>query len=75
MPFKNTEIVARARELERLMLRRRVALKKVRELDERIRVARKLLADLTRFEPGDLYQPPIGDEGLPGAPAAAPPAE
>ena len=52
-----------------------MALKKVRELDERIRVARKLLADLTRFEPGDLYQPPIGDEGLPGAPAAAPPAE
>lgn len=55
------QVVKMARELERLMARRRRQQKKVDDLDERIRVTRKLLRDLV--VPASLA---AYDEPLPG---------
>ncbi|OLC20192.1 MAG: hypothetical protein AUH33_04165 [Chloroflexi bacterium 13_1_40CM_68_21] len=40
------QLIKLARELERLMHRRRLALKKLAELDDRLRTTRKFLRDL-----------------------------
>lgn len=52
------EIMTRARELERLLARRRKQVKLVTDLDDQVRIARKLLRDLTEEPAGDVYKAP-----------------
>lgn len=57
------ELVTMARELERLLARRRKLAKKVADLDETIRTKKKFLRDLVQPDPLEVYAPPLGAEG------------
>lgn len=62
----SSELVKRARELERLMARRRVLLSKVRALDELIRQCRRFLHGLSNVtNPPDVYVPPVDGADVP----------
>jgi hypothetical protein len=52
------ELVKRARQLQRLMARRRRKIAELRGLDDDLRVARKLLRDLSAPHPADVYATP-----------------
>lgn len=56
------ELVTMARELERLLARRRKLAKKVADLDETIRVKKKFLRDLVQPDPVEVYAPLPGEE-------------
>ena len=56
------ELVTMARELERLLARRRKLAKKVADLDENIRTKKKFLRDLVQPDPLEVYTSPIGEE-------------
>jgi len=51
------ELVLRARALERLLARRRRAMKQLADLDVEVRMAKKLLRDLTEPDSTEPYQP------------------
>lgn len=59
-------LVKTARQLERVLLRRRKAVVGLRELDELIRTLRQLIRDLTTPLPGDVYAPLAGEGHVPG---------
>jgi hypothetical protein len=59
---KALELVKRARELERLLARRRRYAAIVAGLDESIRTAKRLLRDLTAPDPPDVSEPLPGEE-------------
>ena len=51
------ELVTMARELERLLARRRKLATKVADLDETIRTKKKFLRDLVQPDPVEVYMP------------------
>ena len=54
------ELVTMARELERLLARRRKLAKKIADLDETIRTKKKFLRDLVQPDMVDVYGLPMG---------------
>jgi hypothetical protein len=67
-PLHSAELIRRARELERLLARRRRALKAVNALEDSIRSARKLLADLVLEETSFRPLPLPGEDAPPADP-------